>query len=317
MKKEFTFDHKNLQFNETPKRRRAIIIKYLSFFLLSVVLSIVYITIFTYFFQTPKQKEYQKQKEQILSEYKKLENNQKIVAAYLDAIQTNDNRKYRQVFEMDPIPSDVRRAGAGGNEVKIPVVGLDHIAIVKRTTKSLDQLERQLYMQSKSYDKVEEMAHQKEKMIAAMPAIPPLLSKDYRRISDRFGMRLHPVKHRYIPHKGVDFAGSIGVDIYATGDGVVKLTKVSNRGYGREILIDHGFGYKTRYAHLSKILVKEGDVVSRGTLIGKMGNSGTSTGPHLHYEVIHKNIAKDPLLYVGDISDEELQQVVKSGETQN
>jgi len=176
----------------------------------------------------------------------------------------------------------------------------------------IDQITWKTYAQSKSFDEVIDLARNKEQMILSIPAIQPIAIDDLNRISDYFGVRRDPFLRTTKFHHGIDFAGPKGVPVYATGNGKVEVAEFSFFGYGNVILIDHGFGYKSRYAHLQKIIVKPGDTVVRGQIIGTLGNSGRSTGPHLHYEVIHRNKTVDPINYFNEMSPEEFNMMVRN-----
>ena len=184
------------------------------------------------------------------------------------------------------------------------------------TWRQLDALARTLYLESVSFDELQALSDNKGKMSTAIPAIWPIDRTALR--NDRIGAfnprRLHPILHRVMAHTGVDFGCDIGTPVYATGDGTVEIADNSgyNGGYGRQILLNHQFGYKTRYAHLSKALVRPGDRVHRGQIIGETGNTGRSTGPHLHYEVIHKGVPVNPVNYFNrNMSAEEYEQLME------
>lgn len=174
---------------------------------------------------------------------------------------------------------------------------------------------RRTYLQSRSLDELQLLATDKEHMATAIPAIWPIDKRDLRNSIGAYGGRMHPIYKRYIKHDGIDLPAKIGDPVYATGNGVVQSTDIGfrNRGYGRQILIDHGFGYKTRYAHLSQIDVEPGQHVTRGEQIGRVGNTGASTGPHLHYEVIYMGHTVDPINYFRrDMDDEEFERIIRA-----
>jgi len=227
-------------------------------------------------------------------------------------IQQNDDNLYRPIFEIEPISSTIRMAGFGGVDKYQDMDGYENSSLVVDLTRSVDELSRQIYFQSKSYDLVIEKALEKQEFIDSRPSIKPLSDNDYYRISDYFGWRLDPFTKRPTTHHGIDFAGQKGKNVIATGKGVVTVVRNSFLGYGRIVIIDHGFGYKTKYAHLQKILVKEGQKINRGHVIGTLGNSGRSTGPHLHYEVLINNKAVNPVYFFNnDISPEEYDKMLQ------
>jgi murein DD-endopeptidase MepM/ murein hydrolase activator NlpD len=179
-------------------------------------------------------------------------------------------------------------------------------------------LEKELYIQTKSYDDIVRLAKNKSKMLASIPAIQPLTNKELTRMASGFGMRIHPIYKLKRMHTGVDLAAPKGTPIYATGDGVVRFTKRNPGGYGNEIQIDHGFGYETKYAHLERFEVKPGQKVKRGEVIGFVGTSGSSTAPHLHYEVIHNGNKVNPVHYFfQDLNAEEYEKILELAAVEN
>jgi len=212
---------------------------------------------------------------------------------------------------LEPIPDVIRNAGFGGVNRYEKYDGWLNSDEIIRTTSYLDRISKKLYVQTKSYDEITFLTQNKEKYNAARPAIIPVAPKDYRRISDYYGWRKDPFTGKRKQHKGLDFSGPKGKNIYSTGDGVVVDVRYTRFGYGKVVTIDHGFGFKTKYAHLHKWLVKKGQKVKRGDAIGLMGSTGRSTGPHLHYEVIHKGKKLNPLNYFRrDVTDEEFERIV-------
>lgn len=232
----------------------------------------------------------------------------------LSALQMRDDDIYRSIFGMNEIPMEVRNAGFGGVNRYAGYDFLDPNGMLKNTAVRLDVLTKKTYVQCRSFDEVAQLAKRAGDMASCIPAIPPV-SPDKRkyRISSAFGYRSDPFSGRSTFHRGVDFAMKPGNPIYATGDGVVESVDVEFFGYGNSVVIDHGFGYKTRYAHLKSIGVAEGMKVKRGECIGQSGNSGKSSGPHLHYEVIYKDRPVNPYNYYDlTISPEEYATMVQS-----
>jgi murein DD-endopeptidase MepM/ murein hydrolase activator NlpD len=233
----------------------------------------------------------------------------------LTEIQQRDNNIYRSIFEADTIPSSLRMGGLGGVSRYDELQWFSKSNLLIDIASKLDQVTWKTYIQSKSFDEVVGLAKNKEKMIVSIPAIQPVSVSDLNRISDYFGSRWDPFTRKRKFHYGIDFAGPKGVPVYATGNGKVVSAEFSFFGYGNVVLIDHGFGYKSRYAHLQSIAVSSSDKVTRGQIIGYLGNSGRSTGPHLHYEVLHRNNAVDPLNYFNEMSPEEFDLMVNKANT--
>ena len=215
----------------------------------------------------------------------------------LKDIQLRDDEMYRSVFNMEPIPGSVREAGFGGSENYEAMLFSRNVKIVTNTARKLEKLTTKARIQSKSLTDLYAKAREQQKFVSHKPSIQPLSPGDKFWLTSSFGYRQDPFTGARRMHAGLDMAGNIGLKIYATGDGVVTTARLNVHGYGKEIEIDHGFGYASRYGHLSKILVKQGDKVKRGQLIGELGSTGRSTGPHLHYEVRFHDTPLNPLLY--------------------
>ena len=219
------------------------------------------------------------------------------------------------IFEAEPIPTSIRQAGYGGSNRYEALNGYENSAIIKETAKKIDMIESQMNVQSKSFDDVYDMAKNKAQMLSCIPAIMPVKDVDIYRISSHFGYRTDPFYKIQKMHNGIDFSAPVGTHIYCTGDGIVEKVVKGNSGYGNNIVIDHGYGYKTRYAHLSKTLVTVGQKVKRGELIAEVGNSGKSTAPHLHYEVIKSNKALNPVnFFFNDLTPEEYDKILELSE---
>jgi murein DD-endopeptidase MepM/ murein hydrolase activator NlpD len=216
----------------------------------------------------------------------------------LATLQMRDDDIYRSLFGMNEIPMAVRNAGFGGVNRYAHYDEVDPDGVLKATAVRIDVLLKKTYIQSKSFDEVAQLSRRAGEMASCIPAIPPMNpdTKKYR-FSSHFGYRRDPFTGRSKRHTGVDFAMKPGIPIYATGDGVVESVKFELFGYGNQVVIDHGFGYKTRYAHLKSVGVGEGMKVKRGECIGLSGNSGRSSGPHLHYEVLYKGNHVNPANY--------------------
>jgi len=262
-----------------------------------LVFGVVVIVLAYNFLSSPREKVLQNEVEQYKLQYKIMNDRMDKVQKVLSDVQDRDDNIYRVIFEAEPIPSEVRKAGFGGVDRYEHLEGLANSAIVVNTAKRLDQITSQLVVQSKSYDQVFKLAKNKEKLVASIPAIQPVDFHDLRRIGSLFGYRTDPFYKVIKFHEGIDFTAPIGTPIYATGDGVVELAESNSGGYGNEIMINHGFTYETRYAHLSKIKVKVGQHVKRGEIIGLMGNTGKSTAPHCHYEVHKAGVPMNPIYF--------------------
>jgi murein DD-endopeptidase MepM/ murein hydrolase activator NlpD len=269
------------------------------------------VVIFLQFFDSPKEKILNREIQQLSIQYKILGNKLKNAEIVLDDLQKRDDNIYRLIFEADPIPKSIRKAGYGGVNRYQDLTGFKNSELVISTSKKIDQVTKQLYIQSKSFDEIIKLAQNKTTMLASIPAIQPVSNKDLSRMASGFGNRIHPIYKTRKFHAGMDFSAKTGTPIYATGDGEISKIKRSRKGYGNHVVINHGFGYKTLYAHMSKYIVKKRQKVKRGDIIGYVGNTGTSVAPHLHYEV-HKDGKKiNPVnFYYNDLTPEQFEKML-------
>ena len=229
----------------------------------------------------------------------------------LQELALRDNLVYRPVFGMEEVSAARREAGLGGEDRYAAFLGLAHQDLMAASAARVDGLMRKAYVQSVSFDEVKVYSSRAGDMASCIPSIYPVNPKNVQ-ITSPFGARFHPIRQTIVFHEGIDLAGPAGQPVYATGDGVVESTEVNFSGYGNVIVIDHGFGYKTRYAHLKEIKVTQGQVVIRGDRIGTLGSSGLSTGPHLHYEVIYRGTQINPWIFLNpDVTPEEYNKLVR------
>jgi len=263
------------------------------------------------FYESPRMRALHKENERLLTQYQLFYKDLNKVEKVLGEIEQRDNNLYRVIFESDPIPSSIRKAGFGGTNRYLKLESFDNSALILKTAEKLDVISKQAYIQVKSYDEVMNMALNKEKLISCMPAIMPISNKSLKSTASGWGFRFHPIYKINQFHYGMDFTANIGTKICATGDGVVKEVQSIGGGYGKWIMIDHGFGYQTLYGHMSGFNVKVGDHVKRGNVIGFVGNTGSSTGPHVHYEV-HKNgtPVNPQYYYFKDLNAQEYEKMV-------
>ncbi len=237
------------------------------------------------------------------------------MAKVLDNIQDRDANVHRVVFGMDPVDNQIWNGGQGGSEKYDFITNYKSTGeLLQSTQQKADKLKRQLAIQSESLDNLEAEATLREEKLAAMPAIKPIredkLKRNIRALSG-FGMRMHPIFKRKKMHRGMDFTCPKGTDIQATGAGTIHKIIKKKSGYGTHVIIEHGYGYQSLYAHMGSVAVKKGDKVTRGQIIGTVGNTGTSTAPHLHYEVIHNGKKVNPINYCMDgLSAKEYQALV-------
>jgi murein DD-endopeptidase MepM/ murein hydrolase activator NlpD len=305
-KVKYHFDETTLTFKRVRLVRKQKIYRVSAFLIVTVSTAVILNILASTYLTTPKLSHLENEKQEYIMKYDILKEKLADVEIALNEIQHRDDHLYRAIFDLDPIAPSVREAGIGGVNRYMNLEGYVNSDLIIETYKKVDDIRNKLYVQSRSFDVVIDYAKNKEKMLACVPAIQPVALKDFDRISDYFGFRSDPFNNSPTMHYGMDFTGPEGADIFATGDGVVIEAGYSFYGYGNRITIDHGFGYRTVYAHLQKINVVEGQKVSRGDIIGKLGNTGRSTGTHLHYEVRINDKPVDPInFYFNDITAEE------------
>ena len=233
-------------------------------------------------------------------------------------IEERDNNIYRVYFEASPIPEEQRKAGFGGVNRYKDLEGYDNSELIINTAKRLDILSKQTVVQSRSLDEIERLAANKAELIEAIPSIQPVKNQDVTRMASGYGYRIDPFTKKRRFHYGMDFSARKGTPIYATGNGTVKRADNRSSGFGKHIRIDHGFGYVSLYAHLSKYNVRRGQKVKRGDIIGFVGNTGRSRGPHLHYEILKDNKKINPLnFYYGNLSQKEFDAILIQSRQEN
>ncbi len=292
------------------------------FVLSSAMFAFVFYVIADNLIDSPKEKRLKRELDNMALQYDIMNERMNQIGNVLADMQYRDDNIYRVIFEADPIPSEIRKAGFGGANRYKNMEGFTNSDLIIDTRKNLDILTKQTYVQSKSFDEVLELAKNKDKMLQSIPAIQPVANTDLRRMASGFGYRIHPIYKVRKLHTGMDFSAPIGTPIYATGDGKVihdrGSDKVGGHGYGRYVVIDHGYGYKTLYGHMSKISVKYGTSVKRGDVIGYVGNTGASTAPHLHYEVIKNGNKINPInFYYNDLTPEEYELMLQLSASSN
>lgn len=268
--------------------------------------------------QTPKELALRRELSNMQLQFELLNKKINHAQAVLAEVEDRDNNLYRTYFETNPIPEEQRRAGFGGINRYRDLEGFDNSKLIINTTRNLDILTKQIVVQSKSLDQIVKLAEEKEKLLAAIPAIQPVRNEDLTRIASGYGYRTDPFTKAKKFHYGMDFSAPRGTPIYASGDGTV--TRADNRasGYGNHIVIDHGYGYESLYGHLYKYNVKRGQKVQRGDLIGFVGSTGRSQGPHLHYEVYKDGERINPMnFYYGSLTAEEYAEMLERSQQEN
>lgn len=261
------------------------------------------ILVSTPYFETPKAKLRAREIENLKLNYAILNQKMNQLNEVANAIEDRDNNLYRVYFNTSAIPAEERKSGYADINRYKKLEGYDNSQLVLNTTKRVDVLSKELAIQSKSLDYILKLAKAKDKLLAAIPAIQPVRNENLKQMASGFGYRTDPFTKVRKMHEGMDFSAKIGTPIFATGDGVVERADNTASGFGNHIVIQHGFGYETLYGHLSKYKCRAGQRVKRGDIIGYVGSTGRSEGPHLHYEVHKGGKVVNPLnFYYGNIS---------------
>lgn len=278
----------------------------------SVVLGLLLAFFVTRRIDSPQEKELKSELLETSRELQRLQKDMKLVNEVLDVIQSRDEDLYRAALYADKFPEELRLMGTGGSDRYAYLSKLSNSELLISASEQMDRLERRLNAQSMSFRELLKLAKDKEKLLACIPAIQPVRNKDLKQRISGFGFRIDPIYKTQQMHTGMDFTANQGTEVYATGDGFVEEIERKKWGYGNCIVINHGYGYKTRYAHLSSFKIKKGQKIKRGELIGLIGSTGKSTGPHLHYEVEVNGKKVNPIgYYHSDLSPEQYEQLLE------
>jgi murein DD-endopeptidase MepM/ murein hydrolase activator NlpD len=319
-KHKYKFNAESLSYTKVTRTPKEKFLRFLTYFFASVVLAILYFMVFSIFFDSPKEKGLKRQISELKVNYQIVNDELNRIETILSDLQERDDNIYRTIFEAEPVHSSVRQAGTGGSNSYRDLEKFENSALVIDVKSRLDKIMKKIYVQSTSYDEIINLAKNKEEMLACIPAIQPISNRDLKRTASGWGYRIHPIYKIRKFHYGMDFTAPTGTEVYATGDGVIEFMESSKRGYGNKIVLNHGYGYKTLYAHLNQFNVKVGQKVKRGDVIGYVGNTGLSTAPHLHYEVSLNDKKVNPVnYYFNDLSASEYERMIelslKSGQT--
>lgn len=319
-KVKYYYDSENLAYKKIlPKRSKQV--GYIAlWFISSALFGLLgfWLLINSSLLDTPKDRIQKREFENLKFRYSLLNKKMDQIDEVLNEVAERDNNLYRVYFNADPIPLEQRKAGFGGVNRYKDLEGFDNSALLINTSKQMDIITKELVIQSKSLDEIYKLAQSKEKLLAAIPAIQPIKNEDLKRMASGYGYRNDPFTKIRKFHAGMDFSAKTGTPVYATGDATVIRANNAMSGYGNLIILRHGFGYETYYAHLSKYNVRVGQKVKRGDLIGFVGNTGRSEGPHLHYEVHINGKVVNPInFYYGNISAEEFEIISKQANLEN
>ena len=300
----------NFEVLDQPKWRQ--VLRFILIFLAFCGIAFLFAILLFTFFKSPKEKMQARELEYMKLQYEILNDRIDHLEVLVTDMEQRDNNLYRVMFEADPIPSSVRRSGFSGADRYANLYGYINSGQVVSATRKLDVIASQLYNQSVSYDTLFALARNKSDMLAHIPAIFPMKETEITFISSYFGYRPDPIYKIEKFHSGIDFSSTLNTEAYATGDGVVADVENNEWGYGNMVTIDHGYGYKTRYAHLNKSAVRKGQKVKRGQVIGYIGSTGKATGVHLHYEVLKNDVQIDPInFFYNDLTPDEYELILQ------
>ena len=281
------------------------------YILAGIVIGILFLYLFLTFFPSPREKQLLREKASLESQLEVLNNQVDQMQVVMTDLQQRDDNLYRVLFGAEPIPLSVRQGAQRKIDYYEQLAQMTNSELAADLALKVDLLEKEIYVQAKSYDEVAQMAKEQEIRMENIPAIQPVMNKDLKRVASGYGMRIDPVYHVRKFHQGMDFTAPTGTEVFATGNAKVEFAGWK-QGYGNTVILDHGYGYKTLYAHLYKTLVRKGQKVRRSDIIALVGNTGKSTGPHLHYEVRLNNKPVDPRnYYFYDLSPEEYDQMIQ------
>lgn len=317
---KYYYDTETCKYERVKTKTQDVILNFLGLASLIVAVAVGLLLLYNNYFESPKELMLKNEVAEMEYYYNNLQNKIDELDQVIAALEHRDDDIYRVVLGAEPIDPAVRNAGIGGVDryEEIREKSLDHSEFIISLNEEVDKLRRKMYIQSKSYDDIVQLAENKAKMFAAIPAIQPISNKELIRLASGYGYRIHPIYKVKKLHTGIDYSAPVGTPIYATADGTVSRVRVRFSGYGKIIEIDHGFGFITRYAHMHDFEVKEGQEVKRGQIIGYVGNTGLSTAPHLHYEVIQNDKKVNPVHYFfNDLNPEEYEKVIELASIEN
>ncbi|HLP73902.1 MAG TPA: M23 family metallopeptidase [Bacteroidales bacterium] len=309
---KYKFNPESLSFDKIRLGFKTLAFRFFAYFLGSVIVALGYWVVFAAFFDSPREKSLKREIEEMTVQYELIHREMSSIEKVLDGLQKTDDNLYRTIFESEPIPSSLRNGGIGGVNRYESLEGYSNSKLVIETAMRLDRIRKKVYVQTKSFDELINLAKNKEEMLRSVPAIIPISNKDLTRTASGYGWRIHPIYKISKFHYGMDFTAPEGTEIYATGNGVVTLVQTSQRGLGKHIVIDHGFGYQSIYGHLSSFNVRVGQRVQRGDVIGQVGSTGLSVADHLHYEIKLNGLNVDPVnYYFEDLSAAEYERMIE------
>lgn len=317
-KQKFRYNPETLSYDKVELSWKEQVLRSLLVIAPAVVLGFGFYLLFSSLFSSRRELDLSRENEALQEQITEMREEVLLMAAVVEDLEKRDNEIYRVVFNAEPFPEQMRELGTGGSDEFEALKGHDFSDRVIENKKLIRALEKRIYAQSISFDEVIQLAKEKEQMLASIPAIQPVANGDLTRIASGYGWRIDPIYKTSKMHWGLDFTADEGTNVYSTGNGVVLDLEQNLWGYGNCIIIDHGFGYVSRYAHLSAFKVKKGDKIVRGQIIGLVGSTGKSTAPHLHYEIEKNGKKIDPIhFFHSDITAEEYERMLEMANNAN
>lgn len=317
---KYYYDTESCKYIRVKTSTADIILNTLGVVSLTLAMAVGLLILYSNYFESPKELILKNEVKEMEFYYQDLRQKVDNLDKILAEMTYRDDNIYRVVLGSEPLDKSIREAGIGGADryEDIKNKEIEHEDIIVKLNESVDKLRRKVYIESKSHDEIIELAANKEKLFAAIPAIQPVPKKLTVVLASGYGIRIHPIYKVRKMHHGIDFAAPIGTPIYATADGTIDNVEMSFTGYGKKVEIDHGFGYRTRYAHMHMFVVKNGQGVKRGDLIGYVGDTGLSTAPHLHYEVFINGAQVNPIHYFfSDLNPAEYAKIIELASIEN
>lgn len=314
MKKiKYYFNTHTLRFEKVDTPLKVRLLQLFGFIAASIVTGVVIVAILFQYIDSPKEKLLRQQNESYKANYSLIQQRLKQLELQMNELESRDNEVYRSIFESSPIPDSARLKDMDALKEAKLIQNLSSSDLLQNMIDQLNNLSVRTSFQDKSFLEITSMVKNKEKLLRAIPAIQPVSNKNLSRVASGFGYRIDPLYKDYRLHAGLDFTAPTGTPIYATADGVVQIAGFNTDGYGNKVVINHGFGYQTLYGHMARVKAKVGQSVKRGEVIGYIGNTGKSTGPHCHYEVIKRGIKVDPVYYFyNDLTPAQFDRILKA-----
>jgi murein DD-endopeptidase MepM/ murein hydrolase activator NlpD len=319
MKKiKYFYNTHTLRYEKLVTPLRVKLLRILGFIAASIVTAFIIVAIAFRYIDSPKEKLMRQENDDLRENYKVLSEHVRQIEMKMNELENRDNTVYRSIFEASPIPDSARvKEMEKTKEVQL-VQRLSENELIKSITDQLNNLSLREAYQEKSYAEIDGMIKNKQKLIAAIPSIQPISNKDLTRLASGFGDRIDPIYKDTRHHLGLDFAAPSGTPIYATADGTVTEAGFNTGGYGNRVIVNHGYGYETLYGHMYRVKARAGQHVKRGEVIGYVGSTGKSTGPHCHYEVHKNHVPVDPIYYFyNDLTPAQFDRILKLAATNN